>query len=216
LAEKKWLRINQNILVTRAGGEDDWYASSVQDINDREFCISMPAKESIPLILMSGEAVKISFIYDNSRFEFETRVKGRRHDNVPLYVLTLPKEYKKVQLRKFARVPVIMEVCYARIPEEGKQPVFNRGDCLDLSGGGIRLLIKEDYPVDTRLIIKFTLPFKTGPEEIEAVGRVVRTWSHEQVRLQHVAVEFVKIYRRQQDLIVRYILSKMSEQRRLS
>jgi len=214
LAEK--LKINQNVLVTRAGGEDDWYATSVQDINDKEFCISIPTKESIPLILMSGEAVKVSFVHDNSRFEFEARVKGRRQDNVPLYVLTLPKEYKRVQMRGFVRVPVIMEVCYARVPEEGKQPVFNRGDTLDLSGGGMRLLIKEDYPVDTRLIIKFTLPLKTGPEEIEVVGRVVRSWSHEQTRLRQVAVEFVKIYRRQQDLVVRFILSKLSEQRRLS
>jgi len=215
LTAQKWIRINQNIRVARPDSKDDWYASSVQDINEREFCISIPVKESRPLVLRKGDLVRVSFITDRTRYEFITKTRGRRVDNIPLFVLDLPEEYTRVQLRDFVRVPVTMAVDYARIPVEGEEPVFVKADSLDLSGGGIRLLVNDDLAAETRLIIRFTIPLKTGPEEIEVVGKVVRTWADERTKLRQAAIKFVKINHRQEDLITRYLINKMSEQRRL-
>ncbi|MDF9409319.1 flagellar brake domain-containing protein [Pelotomaculum isophthalicicum JI] len=212
---QNWIRINQNIRVARLDSDDDWYASSVQDINEREFCISVPLKESRPLVLSKGEQVKVSFIADMTRYEFITKTRGRRYDNIPLFVLAMPKEYTRVQLRDFVRVPITLEVDYARIPIGGKEPVFLKADSIDLSGGGIRLLINNDLAAETRIIIKFTIPLKTGPQEIEVVGRVVRIWADERTRLRQAAIQFVKINRKQEDLITRFLFNIMSEQRRL-
>jgi len=215
LTAQRWIRINQNIRVARPDSEDNWYASSVQDINGREFCISIPIKESRPLVLRKGELVRVSFIADMARYEFITKTLGRRYDNITLFVLAQPEEYTRVQLRDFVRVPITMAVDYARIPAEGKEPVFIKADSLDLSGGGIRLLINDDLAAETRLIIKFTIPLRTGSEEIEVVGRVVRTWVDERTKLRQAAIQFVKINRKQEDLITRYLIDKMSDQRRL-
>lgn len=216
MAAQPGIQINQNIRVTRAEGEEDWYVSSVQDMNDNDFCISVPTRGPNPMVLNSGDSVKISFVSEMSRLEFETKVVGWRYDNIPLYVLALPKEYKRIQLREFVRIPVVLETYYSEIPEEGRQPVFIRCNSLDMSGGGIRLLLNKDYPANTRLMLKFTLPLKARPEEIEVLCRVVRSWPDQNTKLYQTAVQFVKISNRQQDSIVRFILMKMSEQKRLS
>ncbi|MCG9967963.1 flagellar brake domain-containing protein [Pelotomaculum terephthalicicum JT] len=215
MTARKWIKINQNIRVARLNSEDDWYASSVQDVNEREFCIAVPVKESRPLVLSKGDQVKVSFIADMTRYEFTTMTRGRRHDNIPLFVLAMPEDYTRVQLREFVRVPTTLEVKYARLPLEGKEPVFIKTDSLDLSGGGMRILIKSDLAAETRLMIKFAVPLKTGPQDIDVVGRVLRTWVDERTRLRQAAIQFVKISRKQEDLITRFLFNRMSEQRRL-
>jgi c-di-GMP-binding flagellar brake protein YcgR len=215
LAVEFEMQVNQVIWVTRADGQDDWYVSNVQDCDNKNFCISIPTQGPNPLILHEGDAAKVLLISEVSRFEFQTLVTGRRYDNIPLYVLALPKEYKRIQLRDFVRIPIVLEMHYAELPEDGQAPVFIPCSCLDLSGGGMRLLLKKGYHTDTGLLLKFTLPFDKYVENVEAMGKVVRSSLINSVNLYHVGVEFIKISRRQQDLVVRFILSKLYGQNRL-
>jgi c-di-GMP-binding flagellar brake protein YcgR len=131
-----------------------------------------------------------------------------------MYVLTLPGEYKRVQLRQFVRISTILDVLCAEMPESGKHPVFIKCSSLDISGGGMRLLHKKNFEVDTKLLLKIMIPLKKEPEYLEISGTVVRTWPDENLKLNKVAVQFTGISRSQQDLIVRYTFMKMSEQRR--
>jgi c-di-GMP-binding flagellar brake protein YcgR len=209
------LQINQNIRVTRAG-EEEWYVSSVQDLSESEFSISIPTRGHHPLNLQRGDQVKISFITQASRFEFETKVTGWHYDNIPMYALLLPKKMKRVQLREFVRIPIMMDAYYAEVPGDGEEPVFVKCASLDLSGGGMKLLLQKDYPAGAKLIIKFNIPSKNGVEEMEVTGSVIRNWPAENSNSYQVAIQFLKISRRQQDAIVRFVLAKMSEQRRLS
>jgi c-di-GMP-binding flagellar brake protein YcgR len=209
------IQINQAILVTRADSNDDWYVSKVQDLDDNNFCISIPTQGSSPLILNNRDAVKVSLIFKGARFEFETLILGRRYDNIQLYVLALPKEYKRIQLRDFVRLPIVLEMYYAELPEDGQLPVFVGCSCLDLSGGGIRLLLKKGYQIGTRLLLKFPLPFRNHSVDLEAMGKVVRSSLIVNINLYHVSVTFENISCRQQDLIVRFVLTRLSEQNRL-
>lgn len=210
------LQINQNIRITRMEGKEDWYLSDIQDIGKHEICISIPTKGPNPLVLNSGDLVRVSLVSEMSRIEFETKVVGWRYDNIPLYTLALPKDYKRVQLRDYVRIPIVLQVDYADLPDPGQKPVFIKCNSLDLSGGGIRLLLQKEYPADTSLLLIITIPLQARQEELEVVGRVVRSWPDQNVKLYQTALQFIKISRKQQDLIIRFILLKMSEQRRLS
>lgn len=210
------IQINQNIQVALLDDQENWYISSIQDLTDYELRISIPTKGTTPLVLKNGDFLKISFVTESSRYEFETRVIGWRYDNIPMYALTLPKDFKRVQLRKFVRIPTVLEVLYAEVPDEGKHFDFFKTTSLDLSGGGVRLLLNKDLPVGARLLLKITIPLKSGPECLEIIGKVVRSRLDENLKLYHTAIQFTEIGRSQQDLIVRYIFTKMSEQRRLS
>lgn len=214
--EKPTIQVNQNIKVALHDDEAEWYVANIQDITGYDFCISIPTKASRPLVLSNGDLLKVSFIKGPSRYEFETKVTGWRYDNIPLYALALPKEYKRVQLREFVRIPLILDVAYAEVPEAGKQPEFFESNSVDLSGGGMRLLLDKEYPAGTRLILKFTLALKTGDRDLEVVGKVVRTWPDERLKCHHTAIQFVEINRGKQDIIARYVFMKLSERRRLS
>lgn len=209
------IQINQAIRITRTGDKDDWYVSSVQDLDENNFYISIPTQGPNSLILHNGDAAKVSLISEGSRFEFETVMLGQHYDNIPLYVLALPKEYKRIQLRDFVRLPIVLEIHFCELTENEQLPVFSRCKCLDLSGGGCRLLLKKEYPLNTRLLLKFILPIRNRTEKIEVTGKVVRTSLVERINQYHVGVKFEKISRRLQDLIVYFILAKLSEQNRL-
>ncbi len=213
---RELLRINLNIKVTRASGEEDWYSSSVQDLGTGTFFIAVPTQGPNPLVLGRGEKVRVTFVNEMSRYEFITSVVGWRHDNIPLYELLIPSEARRIQLREFVRVPVMMDVDYAVDAGEEERPQYKKCTALDLSGGGIRLLTKKEIPAGTRLILRFTLPLKTGFEVMVLKGKVVRSWSDPETKNWQCGIQFEGISRRQQDLIVRYVLFKLSEQRRLT
>lgn len=214
MAENIEIQINQKIHVTNLESRDNWYLASVQDITDYELLISIPTKGTNPLVLKKDDHLILSFISEGSRYEFSAKVIGWRYDNIPMYVITLPGEYKRVQLRQFVRISTLLDVLCAEMPESGKHPVFAKCSSLDISGGGIRLLHKKNFEVDTKLLLKIMIPLKKEPEYLEISGTVVRTWPDENLKLYKVAVKFTGISRSQQDLIVRYTFMKMSEQRR--
>jgi len=211
---KGLIRINQKIQVNLLSGKEDSYVSDVQYIKDQELIISIPTNGTTSLPLNNGDLIQVSFVSDSSRYVFETRVIGWRYDNT-MYALTLPEVCRRVQLRKFARVPTVLEVMYAEVPDEGKKYEFIKSTSLDLSGGGIRLMLKKDLPAGARLLVRINIPLKNRLECLEIKAKVVRTLPDEYLKLSHTAVQFIDISRKQQDLIVRYTFAKMSEQRRL-
>lgn len=209
------LKINQSIRLTLADVEESWSASNIQNINNNEFCIAVPTLGANPVVLNKGEPVKVSFVFEGAKYEFQSRVTGRLFDNIPLYSLEMPSSFKRIQLREFVRILTFLEVFYAEIPEEGKEPVFIKGSSIDLSGGGVRLLLNKKYKEDTVLLIKFTIPFQYSPENVQMKGKVVRSWPDENTSFFQAAIQFQDISRKYQDSIVRYVFMKMSEQRRL-
>lgn len=214
MAEIIGIQINQKVHVTNIESRDNWYLASVQDLTDYELLISIPTKGTNPLVLKKDDKLVLSFISEGSRYEFNAKVLGWRYDNIPMYVLTLPVEYKRVQLRQFVRISTLIDVLCAEMPESGKHPVYTKCSSLDISGGGIRLLHKKKFEVNTKLLLKIMIPVNKEPEYMEISGTVVRTWPHENLKMYKVAVQFTGISRSQQDLIVRYTFMKMSEQRR--
>ncbi len=213
---KGLIQINQKIQVGLLSSKENSYVSNIQDIKDGELTISIPTKGANPLALNNGDLIKVSFISDSSRYEFKTKVIGWRYDNIPMYALAMPEICKRVQLRKFVRIPTILEVMYAEVTDEGEYGEFIKSTSLDLSGGGIRLMLKKDFSPGARLLLKIYIPMKNGLECLEIMGVVVRTLPGEHLKSINAAVKFINISRRQQDLIVRYAFGKMAEQRRLS
>lgn len=215
LVERDLIKINQNIQVAYDDDQNDWYASNVQDVRESDFCISVPIKGIRVLLLHRGEPVKVTFVAEMERYEFVTRVRGRRQDNIPLFVLDKPQVYVRVQLREFVRVNVMLDIFYAFVTAADEEPVYIRTHSLDLSGGGVRFLVNNILPAGTLLKINFTLPFDSETEKFALNGIVVRSWSEGYDKLCQAAARFVNISRKQVDLISRYLFSKMSEQRRL-
>mgnify|MGYP005835122259 CR=1 FL=1 len=211
------LKVRQKIMVARRG-EKEWFFSTIQDIRDGELFIEQPRQRERVLVFHPGEEVEVRITGENASYVFFTRVLGRTRDQIPLYRLAPPETIQRVQQRRFVRFPVSLEVFYAFPPDEKKRrPRYLKGLSLDLSGGGVRLAVREPVEEGAVLQLRFTLPLKRGLKEIKTEGKVVRCWKSEKEGAAgyEIAVEFLDIGRTQQDYIVNFIFSRMAEQGRL-
>ncbi|MBC7104429.1 MAG: PilZ domain-containing protein [Firmicutes bacterium] len=211
------LTISQKLYVARVG-EEEWFVSSLQDLNEDGLYIAMPYLRGGALVLSPGEEVQVRFVRESGVYLFVTRVLGRRDESVPLYLIAYPAEVQRIQQRRFVRLPILLEVLYAPASDKpGEQPVWARGRTADLSGGGMRLRVSEPLPAGTPLLLKFYLPWEKRPVEMTLRGRVVRSEVTEGreagERLYFLGIEFVDIRRRDQDEIIRFIFRKMAERR---
>ena len=73
----------------------------------------------------------------------------------------------KEERRRFLRVDDVTEISYSPIEEEP----LREAKTLDLGGGGIRLISKEEIPPGTTLSLRFDLP-SDPPSSISCSGRV--------------------------------------------
>ena len=216
MSEKDYISLKQKISVSLPSRHNDWYASSVQDINKKEIYIAIPIKETRTLLLFSNDQVDITFTADQARYLFTTEVIKRIQDNIPMYVLKRPAKYQRIQLREFVRVPLTLPVEYKLLKEHKEDRAVAQASSLDLSAGGMRFFAPDNLLKDDRMILEFTLPIKDAPEYFKIAGVVVRVWDDEERKTHQVAVRFVNVTKKQVDSITGYLFSVMMRDRRLA
>jgi len=211
-----YIKIYDNIQISRSG-EEDWYTSKIQGLDQKYLFVDTPYHQNIPLILESGELVNGRAFLESGKFEFQSRYLEKRYDNIPLLTLTIPHEYKRYQLRKFVRLPIMIDVYYAesRHGFDGN-PMFMKATSLDLSANSLRIATRKSYDSGTSLLLKFDLTARNLSFKVSVTGRVVRVTSPDQNQTFHVAVQFTDITRQQEDLIMRFIFHKTTERKRLA
>lgn len=207
----QYIEINQSIQITLDNEEDDWNDSIIQDVSKDFFNITIPYHNGVPMIFNKGDKVKVSISTQSGKIIFNTKVMAWITDNIPLLVLGIPDKYEHIQLRNFVRLPLMMDVFYAEIPEEGKDPNFIKTTSLDISGGGIRISVKKTYPTDTVLLLKFSVTMGNKVEELTLSGKIVRYIETEMEGVAQLGLCFIQINRKQEDLLVRFVLNKMAE-----
>ena len=166
LIEKVPLKIGQKLQVRRKDAKE-WFNSGIQDIRDGYIRINMPFSQERPLVLRRSEKVVIRFFSEQSSFIFNTNVIGEAADNIKLYRLDYPQKINRVQQRNHVRLPVIIDVEYAKAEEKDKNIVYKKTTTVDLSGGGMKLLTREKIKSGNKLLLLFSLPLKNRPELFE-------------------------------------------------
>ena len=208
--EKKLISINQNISISLDGFNDEWYDSKIQGVSAKEFQISMPYKKTSPLPLKKGDRVRLHITVSSAKYQGRSVVTGRQLDNIPLFTLTKPESFERIQLRQFVRLPIMMDILYSEKPENDKKLEFVKTYTLDISGGGVRFLAKQNIKPDSFLLLKMSVPHGCNVQELEAEAKVARSISAHGSGYQ-VSVEFVNITRKQQDMIVGFVLHETTK-----
>lgn len=230
------LRIAQKIQITRDGST--WYDSSIQDIRGSDIYIAIPYMKEHPLVLSRGVQVQVRFLMDDCSYLFETRVIGEVTSNIKMIRLDYPGEFKRVQQRMHVRLAVVLDVEYAAPEREqgaggracggkGKHPVlpankrnkkpsFTKSTAVDISGGGMKLVVRENIKEGSRLLLRFVLPLKSKPEQLQLEALVTRCIKADPDReVYNLGLRFENQTFHQEDIIVRYIYEKTAEQKRL-
>lgn len=209
------LKPRAKIYVYRDGNSDQ-YSSIIESINSDEITIAIPLSHSSPLQARVGDLLTVRLPSDGHCVEFTTSLKGIKLDNVPLYVLKYPAEIKRVQLRQFVRLDVLLNVQYCTLPVTDQKQQYLKATTLNISAGGMKLSVSDTVSVGQALMVKFEITVKGTIHnfEIEAVAVRVQPVEEKKGKLYHVGLEFINTTNWQRDVIYQFIFGKMAELRR--
>lgn len=214
------LNVGKKVFITPLD-RDEQYVSSVYDIDAKGIYVPIPYADKMPLILGHGERVRLKYMGEGSAYLFVTEAVGRKaeQDKLPMYIFKHPleSEITRVQLREFVRVPVMLEIQYAVPPAKNEPPVFKKAVSVDLSGGGLKMAVKENMHKGTIVLLSFSLNIKAKKkkEEFRLLGKLVRCeLVDEDARVYHAGFSFLDIRPQQQDLIMAYVFERMIEIKR--
>lgn len=194
------LSVNKKVIINK---DDSSYLSLIQDINDDYLLIDVPyAKGEYLHSFKEGDAIEIDYYNDNSYFRFKVKVIARQKENgIPVYKVTVPEEIKKVERRDFVRIDILENVFY------NKNDKWNKAVLLDLSGGGMRIRIKEDIEVGDKIQVNLFI----DEEKIQVNGVIVRVIQNED-KENICGLEFIDIDERKRDKIIEKIFLEMRRQ----
>lgn len=196
--------------------QENIYKSTIQDINENEILISIPVSEGIYLTLKAGDEIEQIFYDDKGNvLAYKTNVLGRYVEKeIPFYRLSKPYDIKKIQRRDNVRVNVVQIINYIRQTELEKdikeQENYENALLLDLSGGGMRIKVKEKLSLNDSIISNLTYE----NEKIVVKGKVMRIEKTNDKRYIY-GVKFMNIDNLTREKIIKTVFRIMRKQREL-
>jgi c-di-GMP-binding flagellar brake protein YcgR len=216
MKKNKILNINTKIELT-SQDNNTIYKSIIQEVKGDTFAIALPVYKRIPLHLHNNDVVNIKIFTDSACYSFSTKVLGaKKEDGLILYVLKKPKKVKKTERRGYVRVKAAVLVEYEEIDRENindykKVVPHKKAYTLDISGGGIQIVLPETILMETFLVINLPLDFDGRDTVLKVLGQVVRL-EKEKIKNKlcyKIGIRFVEIMERERDLIIQYIFKLM-------
>lgn len=203
---------------------DEVFNSNVQDITHDSIEVSIPVKDGEYLPLTSGMEFEAIYYDDAAVYKFKTKVKGRKIEKIPILIIEIPDDIVRIQRRKFVRIETIEDIKYTLIKTNFKYKdisdlqkfnVFLKKSVLtDISGGGMKIITKEQMKNGDRLIAK--LPLKNEyKDEMVVMGKVVRIQKNQDGRWS-CGINFLGLNDKYREKIILYVFELMRKQRRKS
>ena len=213
----KFIAVKNKVEINKPGKEKiESYRTMIQEVNENTFAIDIPTKRRRPWVPAKGELIELGVITDNARYIFESRVVNRIEKPLPLIFLEIPQleKVRRVQLREFFRVDLIIDVSYKALePEEAKDyrnlELESRGTVLDLSGGGLRMVINTPLEIDSKVAVEFQLEERN----FKLLGQVRRCQEQllPEKKLFIIGISFEDITIAEQDFIISYCFKRQLE-----
>ena len=194
--------------------DEKYFNSNIQDITEEYIAISIPINAGEYVPLSRGTMIDVVYYEGENCYKFNSSVIGRKFENIPILLIAKPKEIKKIQRRKYVRVPTISTVKYKNIKNEPRtNPAIVKDDeylkavLLDLSGGGMRIKVSEEIKLNDFLLVSLTV----NKEEILIVGQAKRIIKDDDGRFDcGLSFEFLDSSTRER--IIKFIFQLMREQ----
>ena len=200
------LLINGNISVNKG---EKIYKSVIQDLGEDYFLMSIPVIEGEYLTLNEGEELDIHYYVEGGNyFAFNVKVLKRVIDNnIPFYKLSLPYNVSKIQRRDFVRVSLLEYVFYKKEVESGAG-VWEKGMLLDLSGGGLRIKVRDKVQMGDKISVNLFI----NEEKVTVLGKVARIEFNSEREI-ICGLTFIEMDERKRDKIIEKVFTQMRKQR---
>lgn len=196
-------------LVISNGDLAGQYKTHLDEVGEKIFSVFAPMAQGAIVPLREGTPAKIIFWDEVAAYEISTRIIQRIAVPVAVLILDLPDDIRRVQRRNFVRVPAFYPMTFRSVTRQGLSD-SQKGDMIDLSGGGMRFLTAEPVENGAILIANLTLP--SGP--IQTTARVCRIEKDSESNKYSVSVDFYQIPERDRDRIIRCVFDLQRNMRK--
>ncbi|HDM70495.1 MAG TPA: pilus assembly protein PilZ [Thermotogales bacterium] len=162
--------------------------------------IGMPSMKGRLVPLPRGTIIAVKVMDGSSIYTFDSRVLdyGKDEENFNVTYITVPPELRRVQRRRYLRVPVVLNG-YLKHTKDGE---VTRFITKDISAGGALILLKK--PLHVNEIVFVDLKITDGVELKEQPTRVVRDAGKNREGLYQYGVEFLDLDERMIKKILRF------------
>ncbi|QGU95862.1 hypothetical protein GOM49_12820 [Clostridium bovifaecis] len=211
-----FIRMNTKLEIIDSREEN--YLAKIEVV--KESCILIKiliGEREIPKIVQ-GHNIKL-FIYDKGKVYSGTSILLgiRGEGNIARAVLAVPENIKKVERRKYFRLPVNIEIEFVEIPMEKDYEqvkdipreffyLLKSTNTIDMSGGGMKIISEDNLKVGQKVLTVLYIPI-----ELKILCSVVRSESEPQKERYKVSLKFENISERNRDKIIEFIFNQMRE-----
>lgn len=205
------LKVNQNFeLVVKKGPFKGNYLSKIADIGDKYIKVTMPFVRGEIVPLRMGLDLEMYFTGEMAAYSYSTKTIDREFEQVPILILSYPQKKKRIQRREYFRLEVKEEMSY-RLLNSDLEPIsdMKQATTIDISGGGVKLVSKENIPNGTLLEIYLKI---TTLENTPIISRVVNIFDLPEGTA--VGVKFIEIANHVREDIISWLFDYQRELRR--
>lgn len=144
-----------------ATGELARYRTAVVDVTATAIHVAMPSDHGVPVALLDGTALIVTYWKGYADHRFTTQVVERENGRVPQLVLTRPpvEAITRSPRRDYFRVDTHLAARMSFMDGDPEEEVQLAAIVLDLGGGGCRLQTRRRLPAGMALTLEFDLPF---------------------------------------------------------
>lgn len=200
-SKQQIIYVGQNVDINVLEGDyKGLYRTRIEDINKNYITVLSAFEKSRVVSLRINTEVEVISYDQTSVYAFNARVVDRLSSPVYSYILSQMSKMKKIQRRKYFRVPAFYPVTVSKVLPEGLSMPIN-GNILDLSGGGMQIQLNEPLEVGEKISAALCLPNL----KINTAARIVRVNKDEEKNTYLLGAEFQNISEPERDRIIRCV-----------
>lgn len=204
-------KLKEGLLIELEVNEGDYpgkYRTKVEALHQNIITIGVPIHDGQFVPLREGTKISVYFHDEVSNYGFVSQILRRVTEPIPIFIIVYPDQVFKVQRREYYRIPIVKEIKYQIIGQEGLSKMY-KGYMLNLSGGGILLRTKSKLYPHTKVLLTLEL----AQEKMKVPAKVVR-FVEEDKNDYRISLEFFDISERERDRIIAFVYKLQREMRR--
>lgn len=207
------MEINQIIeLEVKRGLYRGRYQSRISDLAQDHLKVLVPFDKGSLVPLSKGINLSVFYAAEAAAYKFSAQVIDRIKEPVPQLIIEKSNsdDVTKIQRRCYFRLEVKRGVLYRRVDEEWEPAEdFKKTTTIDISGGGIKMVLPEDLSNDIILELKLDIPEVKG---VPIISKLIR--SYELPDGKAAGIKFIDINHRTRDAIMGWLFDYQRKLRR--
>ncbi|WP_110953253.1 flagellar brake protein [Anaerosinus massiliensis] len=189
--------------------ENHKYTSRIEEYDSQNLILAMPMVKGYPIIPMFGSDVCVRFVKNQTSYRFTSVYIDKKAGAVPVWIIKMPEDIEKVQLREFVRVDALLPLKVQL--EDEKHNLLPPISCYikDVSGGGVQLVMKQIVQPGQKIYIDAQFPEVGNLQTYCEVVRAIEV--NKSDKIFWIGTKFVDLSEAIRTKLIRFIFKRQRE-----